>query len=824
MMKENTLVIHNENDFQKSCFERPSVRYAPMYMWRWNGKMNREETDRQLEEMKRLGIKAFYILPEPKNFRPKTMPTLMEPEYLTKAYFEEYLYVTQKASEMGMTIWLYDEGGWPSGGACGRVLLEYPEYAKQILASKKVTNSDGEEVTEYYAKPMLFVNEAIPDFPDITRKEAVDAFVEIGLESYKPYLQEYFGNTITMVFSDEAAMARPVLFREELERLFEKRNGYSIRPYLAFLAGDKPVTEKEAALARIAWYDMCSDLFCENYLLTEKKWANENGMAFTGHFGGEDQIIYNLQGGYGNIMRALRSLDVPGIDVIWRQIHLMDNPSDFHPVTGISGQNRVFPRFASSAAVQTGKNLVMTESCGVYGAGLTFEQMRYIFNYQALRGVNIYNICSFPYAREGFMMTGVLPFYTEKHACYQDLPVFNAYMERLSYVASLGQIDHSIALYMPIRDIWAGERSEFYDKMFDRTAKEMEDAHLMYDVFDDDVIKRADPDMLLKGIIAMGNARYTTLVLPACKYLPAWTVEGLQKFAMGGGRVIMTKHDEMPTVEGAEVVEGVSEVIKATVTVTGTADKIHVDSRKLNNGRIYMILNEKTKRSEFEIELEASGSYVYSLDLLTGKIHAVCMNGKMVKLVLEAGEMAVLLCTDEVLAAEETVAYRNEYMSLHDFKFRRSKRFVIGEKTYDSIEICEDGAKVSLGDWSTYVGKEFSGSGIYETTFRFKEVSYPLCLDLGEVHHTCEVFLNGQSLGVCVMAPYRYVLPAELLQEENTLQIRVSNTAANEYNYTKSFDKWQKWQLSPYWDKEKLFHEDSMSGGLYGPVRIMEKA
>ena len=72
------------------------------------------------------------------------------------------------------------------------------------------------------------------------------------------------------------------------------------------------------------------------------------------------------------------------------------------------------------------------------------------------------------------------------------------------------------------------------------------------------------------------------------------------------------------------------------------------------------------------------------------------------------------------------------------------------------------------------------------------------------------------------MAPYLYELPKDLLREKNSLKIRVSNTPANEYNYTKSFEKWQKWQLSPYWEKEKIFHEDSLSGGLYGPVKIMK--
>lgn len=79
--------------------------------------------------------------------------------------------------------------------------------------------------------------------------------------------------------------------------------------------------------------------------------------------------------------------------------------------------------------------------------------------------------------------------------------------------------------------------------------------------------------------------------------------------------------------------------------------------------------------------------------------------------------------------------------------------------------------------------------------------------------------VNGKSYGIKVMAPYEFEIPAKDLKENNILEIRVTNTAANEYNYTKSFDKWQPWQL-PYMKIQNVYHEDSLSGGLIGPIKV----
>ena len=88
-------IYGEENSFNLEKFQNPPVSCAPMYNWIWNGPVSKEETDKQLDEMQRLGIKAITIISEPKDFRPTSMPTMLSPDYLTHDYFKEYLYVVK---------------------------------------------------------------------------------------------------------------------------------------------------------------------------------------------------------------------------------------------------------------------------------------------------------------------------------------------------------------------------------------------------------------------------------------------------------------------------------------------------------------------------------------------------------------------------------------------------------------------------------------------------------------------------------------------------------------------------------------------------------
>ena len=72
------------------------------------------------------------------------------------------------------------------------------------------------------------------------------------------------------------------------------------------------------------------------------------------------------------------------------------------------------------------------------------------------------------------------------------------------------------------------------------------------------------------------------------------------------------------------------------------------------------------------------------------------------------------------------------------------------------------------------------------------------------------------------MRPYRYTVRTDVLKPINKLEIRVSNTAANQYVFTKELDKYTPGQIGPYHATTKTFEKESVDSGLYGPVRFLK--
>ncbi|MBQ8250202.1 MAG: hypothetical protein IJY93_10060 [Clostridia bacterium] len=808
------------NRFSRDDFTSPPQINAPIYAWFWNAPVSHEETDRQLEEMKRLGIKFFYIVPEPKNFRPITIPTLLEPDYLTPSFFEEYKYAIDRANELGMSAWLYDEGGWPSGGACGKVMLKNPDLARRSLDTHKVTlganeaytPSDGTlaafvrgdvrvnpgdtfnsetEITEYYIANIAYTEmwRAHAELPDVTQREAIDTFIELTHEGYKPYLKEHFGNMMTAVFNDEPA-APTKLMRQDLAEKYEKRTGRSILPYLPYLAGDAE-TPDDAVEAVCDWYDFLSEEFCNNFLNVEREWCNSNGLLFTGHMNIDDTPNSPIRGGNFHVMRALRCFDIPGVDVIWRQIF----PCEKKSINGREmGTNHFFPRFAASAAAQVGSRYAMTESFGVYGMGLTFDQMRWVLTFQAIRGINLFNMMLIPYGRSGWLMTGELPALCEHQACYGDLAAFNPYLERLSYIASLGERVCDVALYYPIRDFWRrGKHAVDTENIFNKHGFALEAAHINFDVIDDDIIRTAD----ISDTVKIGTAQYKTVIIDTAFDIPEDVMKRLEAFKVAGGKVITA--DEIPA-------------ITPPVKFIGSSEKIMTMERKLDNGSLLLVSNENL--TPVTVNIDTEGKHYRLLELTDGTV-TDC--GDTVSLYLEPGELVALLDSSDALELSETTDYTHEII-FADFTFRREKRMRIGKMTFETELFDEDPEPIVLGDWRTTVGEDYSGSCVYKTTFECPEAD-ELQIDLGKVRYTAEVFVNGVSQGVRVMAPYTFKVTAPL-EETNTLEIRVTNTAANEYYFTKSFDKWQDWQIGPYPPISREFDKDSLESGLFGPVKL----
>ena len=810
----------NNDEFSINSFVTPDASYAPVYVWVWNDVCSCDIIDQQLAEMQNLGIRAFYILPEPKGFRPDSMPTNLEPDYLTDEFFELSVYAIEKGKSLGMNCWIYDEGGWPSGGACGKVMKDHPEYGRETLECYERSFSAGEVykksapdvlaafinekeiieegyrflddsvVTEYVAE-----KEANGNYPDLLNKNATDYFINITHEKYASAMKNALGEIVTAVFTDEPK-APTGAFNNELAEKYEATYGESILPYLPLIAERVAPTEENAYILH-RWYDLCSRIFCDNFMLPCKKWANAHGMAFTGHMDKDHGPLGCIDGGGNfNLMRALRCFDIPGIDIIWRQLYPENRITNIDEMNAYNG---FFPRYASSAAAQNGTKLAMSEIFGVAGPGITYDIMQYTVGYQAVRGINVFNPFNFPLGRKGQLLAQELPVFTENQVYYSCLGQFNSYTERLSYISSLGERVCETALYYPVCDFQGGLNAESVAKDFDALGRALEDMLVDFDIVDDDVIQTASG--LDKGFVCVGKAKYRNIIIPEGAFIPPETQKALNRFISYGGRV-------------SNDIKGLNPVIQAD------GEGLRAMHRKTEKGEIFCLFRESGETGEYNIHLPSSKGYL--LDLKNGKLQRLEADNKILQLSLAIGETAVVLLTDEAFDAQQKKKFNDSFRVENDFLFCKDIELSCDENGFKKTKHSGKTTPIQLGDWSYLIGEVYSGSGVYEATFTLpsEKVGKEGEINLGEVRFTASVYLNDQCIGTALMPPYRLKIPEGVLNKDNKLKIVVTNTSANWYIHTDYFDKWKKEKLSPYFEAELEFAKDSVSGGLYGPVEI----
>ena len=750
--------MKNSNRFDTNKFMSPDVSNAPVYIWVWNDICTREIIDEQLAEMQKLGIRAFYILPEPKEFRPDSMPTNLSPEYLSEEFFELCAYAIDKGASLGMNCWIYDEGGWPSGSACGKVVKDHPEYT-----------SGG-------------------NYPDLLNRKATDYFIETTHKKYASATRNF-----NAVFTDEPkAPSNP--FNKELADKYEELYGESILPYRSLIESKEEPTEDNAHILR-RWYDLCSRMFCENYLLPCKKWANDNSFAFTGHLDKDHSPDGCMNGGGNfNLMRALRCFDIPGIDVIWRQLYPENKVKSKDDMNAYNG---FFPRYASSAAAHNGTKLVMSEIFGVAGPGLTYDMMRYTVGYQAVRGVNIFNLFNFPLGRKGQLLAQELPIFTENQPYYRYLGQFNRYVERLSYISSLGERVCDTALYYPVSDFQGKLNAEKIANEFDSVGRKLEDMTVDFDIVDDDVIQIAK--ITDNGCMHIGRAKYKHILIPKNAYIPEATQRALNVFAEQGGKV------------SCDISE-----CKPVIQIDGNG--LRAMHRKTENAEIFVLFNESEEKGDYSVYLPSSNGYL--LDLESGKLQRLQNNNGVLKFSLAVGETAIVLLTDEVYDSENTSEFKTRFDIDDNFTFRKETELICDENGFESVNHSDKSESIKLGDWSSLIGSAYSGSCAYETTFTLPDemIGKKGKISLGDVHFEATVYLNERCLGTALMPPYNLNIPEDLLVKENKLKIVATNTSANWYIHTDYFDKWSTRELSPYFETELDYAKDSVSGGLYGPV------
>lgn len=204
----------------------------------------------------------------------------------------------------------------------------------------------------------------------------------------------------------------------------------------------------------------------------------------------------------------------------------------------------------------------------------------------------------------------------------------------------------------------------------------------------------------------------------------------------------------------------------------------------------FLILNEMSQDTyNGELYLHASGIPVryYPWENRTEAVAYEKVKADTIKVsvAIQPLELCVLCVADEMAEAGAAMVFEEIGIQIPEFavaavgskeyldRLEEAGKGIFEKESYVEIDV-EKQEKVTApfsGMQTSY--PDFSGYYIYESDIRLEaEKSYKLVMD--EVNESVEVFLNGSSLGMKLQAPFAFVLPAELVKEENELRIEIA--------------------------------------------------
>ncbi len=851
-------------------FSTPDAFFWPGYVWFWNDHLSEEKIMAQLGDMNAVGAKSVWIIPVPKDFRPNSMPTDMQPDYLSEDYLKLFAKMVEEMRNLNMRLWLYDEGGWPSGSVCGRIVRNNPDLAQQSLRRQSIKTSrgqivkipenclsafllsrnnpmtrlkagsqvmiptDGLEIELYDVEYMKTPTPGRPLFPDLLNIRTTQEFIRLTHEAYKKAVGQHFGTVVPIIISDDVKAAS-LPWTDDLSDSYEKEKGYDLREKLSSLFKG---STREDRQVRVDYYEWWTNRFAEAFFGQIQTWCAENHLLFAGHVGGEEDILGTRFYGHGHVLRNFRRFDIPGVDAVWRQIFPIEKREkpigkDQPLLNQHEVKNNHFPKYASTVAHQEGKRFSFIELFSVYGTGLSLDQMKWITDFSYVRGINLTTLCETYLSTRDFYLGAMRPMFFPGNPLWKYLSLYHGYTARLSYLMSLGTPDISAAVYYPIRDIWAAETEALkpLNDSLERLADILFSNRCDFDFIDDDVLER-ETTKVKDGALLVGPMNYRTVFIAETEWMTQRSKDKLQRFISAGGKVFRLDRSENK-IEGSIFLEwkDLENVLTPLVCVEPKHCGIRACKLRLENGNLYLITNENITEVHTTLKF-AENLPMFRLDPDTARCwkpgEARRSEGTWsLPLNLKYGESCVFLFSPDAIPAvsEPCLKPGKLIRSLtHSWMCRKRKSYTIGEH---DIEICDypDDSfhPIELGDWTPRLGVEFSGDVEYEIQFECtkQEAEKSLYLELGVVKYACEVVLNDVSLGRRAWVPFRFPVQGILREGLNTVKVVVTNTLANQYVTTRMLDRWPEKVIGGYHKIALEFEREAIPSGLFGPVEIL---
>jgi hypothetical protein len=665
-------------------FRNPSPQYRAAPFWSWNHTLTPERLLEQVGSMYEQGLGGYYMHAR----------IGLKTEYFGKE-FEEAIEACVKESErLGIFADLYDEDTFPSGNASGMVTRGHPEFAARCIALREckpggaadststggaADNAASNDTADHAAfggaadytapdgKSYYFEEVTSPDSPrwgspspDTLSKAAMSRYIKITYDWYKERFGKYFGadfsNVVPTIFADEpsipsrfgryssdgviASIPWSSCFRDE----FLARKGYDIQPELAKMFFDIPGCEK----IRFDFYDVSFNLFMEAFTKQIFEWCAINNIDFTCHYWEHNYPLTVMQ---GDVMAHYEYMQIPGIDMLFNL-----SEEDEHEQFGFD----LIVKEVSSAAAQTGKKRVMSETHGAGGWDVSFKDQKRMLDWQFALGVNYIVPHLFYLSMQGDRKRD-FPLSFNNEPWWGEYRVLADYIGRVSYVLSEGDFladtmllhnySTTYAAYSPTGD--NKELLELGEETRD-TATALSFGQVYYNLGSENLL--AKYGRAEDGKICIGGMGYKYLVIPPSVTIASATLPLLRAFKAQGGYIVCTgrKPEMVDGVKSGELISLLSDVETAAIgdvagvlkargaaglrlTPVGEASKanmrsVYAHERLLDGNRLLFICNI-SRYDPVEFLLPAAG-LVSEYDCVTGEIRELPYDGDNLRVYL----------------------------------------------------------------------------------------------------------------------------------------------------------------------------------------------
>ncbi len=550
-------------------------KYRPIPFWSWNEKLQKDETIRQVRVMDEIGMGGFFMHARGG----------LQTEYMGEEWFENIESATKEAEERGMYSWAYDENGWPSGFGNGKVNGLGTEYQQKYL---RMSETEPKENVIAKNGTHWFYYDVNPFYTDVLDKKVVKKFIEVV---YEPYYNKY-KNRITGFFTDEPQISRngipwSFVFEKEYKKLYGEDLLLNLEKLFLPIGDYKKV--------RVNFWKMVTDLFTNSYAKQVYDWCDERGLKLTGHMVEEENFKIQVTTS-GAVMPNYEYFHIPGMDWLGRDI--------FDCLTPIQ---------VSSAAEQLGKEQVLSETYALCGHNVSFSELKGIFEWQMVHGINL--LCQHlqGYSLRGIRKRDFPPAMYFQQPWWSEYDKFIDAVSREGKILSSGKKTPKVLLIHPQTTVWTmfdnGENKgiEELNKKFLDVIKKLEQKHIVYHLGDETIMER---HAKVKGkSIVIGEMEYSCILNPCGEVLLKSTQKLLDEFTNNGGKLTdVDSLEENKVIDNKEITYTRRDYEDGTVHFFVNTSPNRKKAKLLVDGKRINILTGDLQDCDKNIEFEPWGS------------------------------------------------------------------------------------------------------------------------------------------------------------------------------------------------------------------------